>query len=354
LPLLHSALKKLHIKRYIIPFVDVLIHVDADSVTQHAYANRYLKYLQANAYYFTRIYADLLQILLIETDRTPSQISLLDYGAGNGLLGLFAKYCGFKKVYINDLDPDFLEASKRLSEFMKIEIDGFLSGDIGLISKDSAMHSLDAVVGTDVIEHIYDLDLFFQKIREMNPNMLTCFTTASNPENTFKCKKIRKLQWKDEWEGSATEYVMDNGSEEHPPYRELRKNILSENFSGKELEDWIRVTRGKNRSDILQAIESHRSGAPMPEELNDPYNTCHPETGSWTERILSLETYRSLYASNGFSLTIQNGYFNQYGRSNKKIVLYLLNRLIIIFGTKIAPFIFLKGIPVKKQPSDKS
>jgi 2-polyprenyl-3-methyl-5-hydroxy-6-metoxy-1,4-benzoquinol methylase len=91
---------------------------------------------------------------------------LVDYGAGNGLLGIFAKYCGFKKVYVNDISAIFIEASKQLAKVLDISIDGFIEGDCDKVLEFTKENDkVDAVVGTDVIEHVYRLYTFSVALR---------------------------------------------------------------------------------------------------------------------------------------------------------------------------------------------
>ncbi|MEI2747673.1 MAG: hypothetical protein V9E88_02790 [Ferruginibacter sp.] len=85
----------------------------------------------------------------------------MDYGAGNGLLGIFARYCGFGRVALNDIDLPFLEAARKLSQALHIDMDAFIEGDISQVKDHPYAKQLNAIAGTDVIEHIYNLDDFF-------------------------------------------------------------------------------------------------------------------------------------------------------------------------------------------------
>ena len=124
-------------------FENLLSSVNVDTLPVTPYSKRYLQHIVGHKKFYCRIYAQLLTLAL----RTPSavknpdgglrkkrlnkeDICLLDYGAGNGLMGLLAKYCGFGKVFINDLSADFLNAAKELSKAMAIQPDGFIEGDI--------------------------------------------------------------------------------------------------------------------------------------------------------------------------------------------------------------------------------
>ena len=47
------------------------------------------------------------------------------------------------------------------------------------------------------IEHIYDLQDFFSNIRQINPDIVSVFTTSANPENYFKVRQLKRLQLKE-------------------------------------------------------------------------------------------------------------------------------------------------------------
>jgi hypothetical protein len=75
--------------------------------------------------------------------------------------------------------------------------------------------------------------------------------------------------------------------------------------------------------------------------------TCDPVTGSWSERLLSFEEYKLLYHTNGFSLSIKNGFYNTH-QSNflkKTAVLFVntLSKFFPVLGKRFSPFITLIG-----------
>lgn len=111
-------------------------------------------------------------------------------------------------------------------------------------------------------------------------------------------------------------------------------------FLPKEVETWARQTRGLTYPDIQKAIEE--KSLPIPE---DPYNTCDPATGNWTERILPIQTYEDLLAPYRFKLKVEKGFYNA-DRSNRVLSLICksINALIRnsgSFGFLLAPFIIL-------------
>ena len=170
-------------------FEKLLDAVIIDETSPEIYCRKYLGHLLHHRKYYLAIYADVLEKLISHSEKTASEISLIDFGAGNGLLGIFSKYCGFKNVFINDIDKKFVDASRKLAKQVNVPIDDYIPGDIHAVQSFFKNELPDAIVGTDVIEHIYSLEDFFSTIKKINPSMVSVFTTASNPKNYFKIRQ---------------------------------------------------------------------------------------------------------------------------------------------------------------------
>jgi 2-polyprenyl-3-methyl-5-hydroxy-6-metoxy-1,4-benzoquinol methylase len=151
-------------KEYIITFEERLELVVADDISAEIYIKKYLAHLLVHKTYYVAIYADVLHKLIHHSSKNKSDILLIDFGAGNGLLGIFAKFCGFKKVFLNDIDAKFIRASEKLSAQLDIKIDGYIKGDISATQAYFKNEVPDAIIGTDVIEHIYNLGIFFTSL----------------------------------------------------------------------------------------------------------------------------------------------------------------------------------------------
>ncbi len=194
--------------KYTKSFVAHLNEVNIQQLTIDDYPKDYLELLLENATYYVHIYAHVLNALLEKSSKQKEEIVLIDYGAGNGLLGMFAKYCGFKKVYLIDVSETFIDASKQLSKLLAIDIDGFIVGDCGGLKDALITTTPDAIVGTDVIEHIYNLNEFFQCLKQLNDEMISVFTTASVTANFIKDRQLRKLQYNDEHKHSNAAHAL--------------------------------------------------------------------------------------------------------------------------------------------------
>ncbi len=333
-------------KQFIIPFSQKLLALDVGCLPMSTYNKRYLQHLVDHHLYYLEIYASVLEQLRQHISKVPGEIHLADFGAGNGLLGLFAKFAGFKKVWLCDMDADFVNASKVLAGALNIKLDGFVTGNVDTFQSALLTEQLDAVVGTDVIEHIYNLEHFFASIASMNADMVTVFTTASNPDNFMKCRKLKKLQLQDELLGSAPEDSLLAGAEKTEAFIESRKKIIGEQFpklSETELFKLSKATRGLIVADIIKATHAYLRTGQMPQPDASSANTCNPFNGSWTERILSINAYKKIYNAQGFALALHNGYYNPHSNGLKIYINFASNIMVKLTGKYAAPFISLVG-----------
>jgi hypothetical protein len=327
-------------------FEQLLEKIDVEKISTDTYCQKYLGHLLSHKRYYLAIYADVLQKLSAHSDKQFQEIILIDFGAGNGLLGIFAKFCGFKKVYVNDIDEKFVTAAANLATQLQIFIDGFITGDIQAVEQYFNAEVPAAIVATDVIEHIYNLEHFFRTIKKINTSIVSVFTTASNPRNYFKIKQLKKLQLKDEYEGGDPDDFILFGDQPLAPFFTTRQEIIRsrlDNVNEELLLTLSKATRGMNEKDILDAINDYKSTGKMPSSLAHPTNTCNPLNGSWTERILSLGEYHALYNSSGMNLTVYNGFYNNFKKGWAGVLNKLLNIAVHSPGRHFAPYIIFVG-----------
>ncbi|MGN6439329.1 MAG: methyltransferase domain-containing protein [Agriterribacter sp.] len=323
----------------------ILDTVNVSELKTTGYPLSYLKELLAHKKYQVQIYTSVLNAVIKNVDKPKENIYLIDYGSGNGLLGLFAKFCGFKKVMLIDMSNVFIESATELSNMVKIHPDNIICGVLETPDVKSAGIP-DAVVGTDVIEHIYDLDLFFGIAKTLNNDIITVFTTASNNKNWFKRRRLMQIQRQDEWHG----WERNNSNEAYPSFRQLRRVIILQeldDISDNEVELLITNTRGLNKEDIVKACAIFKQTREMPLPLPHPTNTCDPFTGSWTERLLSFKEYQRLYKKHSLQLTIYKGFYNSTTNTIKGYILAILNKVVQYsgkVGMHLSPYIILVGV----------
>jgi 2-polyprenyl-3-methyl-5-hydroxy-6-metoxy-1,4-benzoquinol methylase len=348
-------------KKELTGFENLLSVVDTDRLDINPYAKRYLQHILLHKKYYCRIYARLINLAVENVNiKAPSaaissesgtqskkNICLVDYGAGNGIMGLLAKYAGIEKVFINDINPDFINAAKQLSQQLNIFPDGFIEGDIESVQLYCKDPLPDIIVGTDVIEHIYNLDDFFQSVKQINPAMVTVMSTACNPANRFKVKEFTRLQIKDELHGGTPEDGVLFGETAIEPFIKIREGIIKAHGGGKLSPEAIsllaKTTRGFRKEDIEKAVDKYISHQVVPPVLLHPTNTCDPNTGSWSERLLDFDEYKKIYAAAGFELAICDGFYNAFEKTTKSRLLIGANALISCTAHSFAPFIILVG-----------
>lgn len=326
-------------------FCEKLTLLEQRTVQKEQYTEQYLHHILQHKKYFVEIYATVLNHVLASSVKPREAISLVDYGTGNGLLGLFAKFCGFKQVTLIDISKEFIESANVLDSILKIGVDMFIIGSENSLLNDVKFKP-DAIVGTDVIEHIYNLEVFFVTIKKLNPNIITVFTTASNYKNKVKSFQLKRLQKIDEWKGWSSN--SSNGY--YPSFREIRMKIIREafpSFTDTDIKTLVSLTRGRNKEDIVSACQNFADNGHLPGEINHSTNTCDPYTGSWSERLLTFEEYGNLYRQNSLTLYIYKGYYNTDGsfiKNNVKTVANFLIKHMGKAGFSLCPFIILKGV----------
>jgi 2-polyprenyl-3-methyl-5-hydroxy-6-metoxy-1,4-benzoquinol methylase len=310
------------------------------------YPNVYLSYLLSHLEYFIKIYSVVLNRSLKDANLNIDQASLADLGAGNGMLAIFAKYCGFNKVYINDIDKTFIKSAKYLSSQLSIYPDDFIEGDISDVCHYFNMrNSPDIIVGIDMIEHVYDLEYFIQSLFTLKELKSVIFTTGSNPQNFFKVKQLRKIQYNDEYVGGNPGEYLLYGANETKPFIEIRKEIIRNIYSFPDLltEKLAQLSRGLIKIDIELAVKKYIETGVFPYKPTDSYNTCNPISGSWSERIIPIKDYRKLFMKPGTRFVIKSGFYNGQEKTIKSLLLKGINILLPLFGLRFAPFIILSS-----------
>lgn len=313
------------------------------------YPKAYLEHLLQHKEHYIAIYKEVFRKIIEKTKLPPQEIVFVDYGTGNGLMAILAVFAGFHKVAAVDVDADFVNAAKQLAGFLNIEGIQFLHGAEETLKEIETKGKQVVVAGTDVIEHIYNLDTFFSVLSQIPGIAATVFTTASNPKNPRIVKRLTQLQIKEELHGGDADDRLLFG-DAHASFLSMRKKIIHDfkpTLPGETAEALAKASRGLHKEDIHKITVNYLENGEMPLPISHASNTCNPETGSWCERLLELETFEILYAQHGFSLEVSNGFYDQYkGAFVKRIAVKLINQFIRTFssfGISIAPFIILTG-----------
>lgn len=152
-------------------------------------------------------------------------------------------------IYL-DLNPKSVETIRILKEEFGTGPDMILQGNSDRLAdwcKENQIHP-DLLIATDLIEHVYDLEVFFKDLSGISNDMQMIFTTASTPYNPYIKRRLHKLM-----DGC------ESGTLETPNYYTLRKSYIEKNYpalSKKEIENWAIHTRDLTYPDIDRAIQS--------------------------------------------------------------------------------------------------
>ena len=148
----------------------------------------------------------------------------------------------------------------------------------------------------------------------------------------------------DELEGSHPQSGNLTFAESHESFLSIRKKII-QSVSGEMDEEEINVlakrTRGMIERDIILSVENYLQRGNLPPEPKHPTNTCHPLTGSWTEKLVSEDEYQLLFKNYYNQLIIEPGFYNEFSPGFKAIIYKIVNKILNKTGLTFSPFIFL-------------
>ena len=166
--------------------------IDYNKLPISDYNKRYIGNLKPALSYFMHIYADCLQRGLQAIQTPISDVTLIDYGGGTGFLSILAKSIGIGQVIYIDLNPSSVETIQLLKQIIGIGPDIILHGDSDVLADWCARNKVypQLLIATDLIEHVYDLSLFFKDLIHINDSMYLLFTTASTPFNPYVQQRL--------------------------------------------------------------------------------------------------------------------------------------------------------------------
>ena len=131
--------------------------IDYDSLPISDYSRNYILRMLPNMDYYLEIYQRSIDLMLQRLGKKTEDIVMVDYGGGHGFLSLTAKQMGIGKVIYIDLNPQAMETVQAVSAKVGISPDIILQGDSKELKQWCIENGVvpDAVLGMDVIEHIY-------------------------------------------------------------------------------------------------------------------------------------------------------------------------------------------------------
>jgi len=282
--------------------------IDINRLDISDYNRKYVQRIIPYINYYFKIY---IQAISSFSVFRPEKNLIVDFGGGHGFLSLFLKSLGYSVIYC-DINPLSVKTVFHLKEKIGFGPDYIVTGSALELKQFCLDNQLkpDYLIATDLIEHVYDLQDFFRQLQQINPDFEMVFTTGSNPENPYKCRKLRKFMIQEE----------KNYFAKRKAFILLKAPHLTDN----ERFTLAQLTRGKTEQDILQILDLYKNTGKFPPPPDDAFNTCDPETGNWSERILPHKSYQQLAFEAGFQASFAPGFYNEErysslrGRSTKQ------------------------------------
>ncbi len=341
--LIKSAIQRLHTK---------FNNLNVENLAISEYTRVYLKKYIDNYSFYMTLYADLLSKSVKKIHKPITQSVFVDYGGGCGILTYLAKELGFKQVIYNDIYIKSVNDTKVISRALGIVIDDFICGDVDVfVDKiNSKKIHPDLICSFDVLEHIYNLDLWFNKISKIENDFSLYFLTSANPRNQFIVNRLKKIQLKAEYKGLNKAKGWKK-SDLNTSFLEARKNIIKDLFTQlekSEIDDLSRKTRGLRKEDIEKQVSNYILTGVLDYQINHPTNTCDPYTGNWTENLLDLNKLKMVISKHNLKVEITNSFYSYSNNKILNIPKYLLNLMIRLLGSKNLLFSPTYTLEVKK------
>jgi hypothetical protein len=331
------------------------VNLDIKSLNISEYNQRYLGDKVVALESELDLYGRLLYLSLNNNRVLPENFVLVDYGGGSGLLSFLATEMGIGTVIYNDIYDVSCVDIGFISHALGLKLERIVCGDVDeLISYLQANSiSIHAITSYDVLEHIYDVEDHFKKLRLISSdNFRIVYASGANPENPRYLRYVKKQQIEAEFQTRSKKWG-NKECETLQAYLEERKNIISAyapDLSRELIEQLARSTRGLIKRDIEKCIDEFRLQGDVSYFINHPTNTCDPYTGSWCEHLMELDWLEQIVRDAGFVVKILVGRYGVSGTLLKKSAKLFLNSVIPLLGRRgmvIAPYFVVYADYVK-------
>lgn len=315
-----------------------LNQLDVENLGMPAHCLAYFKTSHSKRLFFSiETSAHLLYRAITMVNKMPSELVIMDYGAGVGTLYLLAKMIGCKQVVYNDHLEDWKKSAELIANAVGVTIDHYIVGDIDdCLDKLKGMHiQCDIITSRNVIEHIYKLDVFYSSVHELQPQALVFSSTTANKNNPASV--LKHVLWHRKWEKVFRGKRWVTIERQSPGMSENRMRVLA------------KATRGLANEELKNAIDDYRKSGKLPNPRVFGTNTCDPSNGVWAEHLLTMDDYRQLINEKLYTVSFAAGFWDtHYSRNYKNIAGRLFNKIILKDGKtalRLAPFIYVIARP---------
>lgn len=315
------------------------------------YNRRYLSKHLVNAQRTLEKYGLLLAWSLYGFMRPLEDFVFVEYGAGCGMLSLLAKEIGIGTVVYNDIYDVSCRDAETIAQAIGLKADSYVCGEIDSVLEFLRTNQLScqAIASYDVIEHIYDIDIFLGKLRFLSSSKLNVvMASGANPHNPWIRRKLSEGHIIAEYEDREYEW----GHKERDSlraYLRLRREIIKKYAPGldkEELDHLAQVTRGLMKEDIEHLLDQYTNGSDLTYRPDHPTNTCDPYTGNWAEHLMDLSHLEQILANNGFDVQLLCGYWGSPEPYYQRILANMLDLVISRlgrYGLLFSPYFILLG-----------
>ncbi len=307
-----------------------------ESLAISDYNKKYLKEYVNNYAFLMPLYKQLLQKAILKLNKPVEEIVFVDYGGGCGILSFLAAELGCKTVIYNDIYSVSTEDAELISETLGYSIQHFVTGDIEEFSRylEANRISIDLCCSFNVLEHIYNLEKWFDTFKKIKGSFRLCFMTSANGSNPYINYKHKKIHYNAEFIGRKKSKGWKE-RDEYLAFLELRKQIISQHFPQIDNDQVVllaKKTRGLYRPDIIKVIQEYLETGVFAYSMKHKTNTCDPNTGNWAEHIIDIKALKSKLEGEEFRVKFTNSYYSYSKNKLFNFPKYILNRIIRFLG----------------------
>jgi ubiquinone/menaquinone biosynthesis C-methylase UbiE len=329
--------------------IEKLKSLDLGTLKLSDYSKNYLNFLIDDIWETLSRFEQVIREAISHSPKQVSQMTVIDYGGGTGLLSLLAKEMGFKSVIYNDIFEGSCKDVKVLAKACSLKLEAVLHGDaadlVGYLN--NSLTQTDLIVSYDVIEHVYDVKKNFEAFSRLDiaPKVIV-YGSGANIRNPFYTREVRKSQLSVENEDRKQSYG-HKASDSLKSYMNLRKDIIrqiSPSLDENALEYLARSTRGLIKSDIEKGVREYMLQGNLSYQISHPTNTCDPITGNWCEHLLDFNWLTSTAHSLGYHADISKGKYSPDRFTKRNIFRSIFNIANVTFGRfgfSFSPFYIL-------------
>ena len=312
---------------------------------------------QSSIFHALQKYSYLLTWSLAYVNTPLNKIVFMDYGGGHGMLALLAKSAGIGTVIHNDIYEISCKDAQCIGNDLDLAADYYIPGDVDDVIKfrNERDININVIANYDVIEHIYDIEDFLDKLKVLSNSFQSVFfASGANELNPRTKKKLRQQHIY--FENNDRDFKVGRKStDETRALIEVRKKIISEmnlDLNLSEIDQLAELTRGMMIDKIRQAVTNYICTGNPPNKPLHPTNTCDPYTGNWFEHLMDPFYLKNILKKNGYDSEVIAGYYGKSKKASNNVAKALLNMMISSnnrMGLRISPFYSIRGFKKSKK-----